>query len=115
MRADPGGVTYTADPAKAAAVFYHDCPPETVADALPLLCPEPILPQATPLPADFAPRDVDRHYILCEDDRTIPPEYQAAMARSVVPGTLHRLASGHSPFFSMPGPLARLLDAIARG
>ncbi len=119
MGANPDGVTYTADPAKAAAVFYHDCPPEAVAFALPRLCPEPVLPQSTPLPPGAAVQGIDCHYILCEDDRTIPPEYQAGMARTLPPGTLsdhlHRVTSGHSPFFSMPGPLARLLDSIARG
>ncbi|MEI2806306.1 alpha/beta fold hydrolase [Albidovulum sp.] len=115
MRADPGGVTYTADPQKAAAVFYHDCPPEAVAFALPRLCPEPIRPQSTPLPAGATVPAIDCHYILCEDDRTIPPEYQAEMARPLPSCTLHRLVSGHSPFFSMPTALAGLLDAIARG
>lgn len=139
LAADPGGITYSADPAGARAAFYHDCPEEAVAFALPRLCPEPILPQATPLPAPLpAPLHgplhgplvgpgvwplvgpwvgpaVERHYLLCTDDRTIPPEYQAAMAAPFAPGHVARLPSGHSPFFSMPGRLAALLDRVASG
>ena len=111
VRADPGGVTYSADPEGARATFYHDCPDPMVARALPRLCPEPIAPQATPLPEGTETPAPARHYILCEDDRTIPPEYQAGMARPFGPA-VSRLSSGHSPFFTCPARLARLLDTI---
>lgn len=113
VHADAGGVTYSVDPDGARATFYHDCPEATVAWALPRLYAEPIGPQATPLPPLLRWPDVERHYILCEDDHTIPPEYQATMAAGFPRGHVTRLPCGHSPFFAMPGRLARLLGDLA--
>lgn len=112
VRADPSGVTYSADPTGARRTFYHDCPEGAVAGALPRLCPEPIAPQATPLPTGTGTPPQPRHYILCEDDRTIPPEYQAEMARPFGPA-VSRLPCGHSPFLTAPARLARMLSDIA--
>ena len=109
----PDGFTYSVDVARAGAIFYNDCPDEAVGYARPRLCPEPIGPQSTVLPPLDRWHDVERHYILCEDDRTIPPEYQAVMSEDFAPGHVIRLASGHSPFFSMPARLAETLTAIA--
>lgn len=114
LRPDADGITYSVDPAGARATFYHDCPPAAVAEALPRLCPEPIRPQATALPGGAGPPPVERHHVLCEDDHTIPPEYQQTMAAAFAPQNRHRLPCGHSPFFAMPDRLAGLLDAIAR-
>lgn len=113
VRADPGGVTYTIAPAMAPGSFYHDCPPEAVAYALPRLCPEPILPQSTVLPPLRNWPAVEKHYIICEDDHTIPPEYQATMAAGFAAGHVTSLPTGHSPFFTAPGALARRLSEIA--
>lgn len=109
----PDGVTYTVDPARAPGTFFHDCPAGAIAYALPLLCPEPILPQSTVLPPLRRWHEVDAHYIRCADDRTIPPEYQDAMSARFAPGHVTDLPSGHSPFFSMPDGLARRLGEIA--
>ena len=114
-RPDPGGVTYSVDPEGARATFYHDCPTEILAYALPRLCPEPILPQAIALPPCATEPTVERRYVLCEDDHTIPPEYQETMAAPFAPDCIHRMPCGHSPFFTMPDLLARLLAGIARG
>ncbi|WP_347312125.1 alpha/beta fold hydrolase [Defluviimonas sp. SAOS-178_SWC] len=112
VRAAPDGVTYSVDPAMAPGTFYHDCPEEAVADALPRLCPEPILPQSTALPLLRNWPAIEKHYIVCEDDHTIPPEYQATMAAAFPPGHVTSLATGHSPFFTAPGALARRLSEI---
>ncbi|MCV2868782.1 alpha/beta fold hydrolase [Defluviimonas sp. WL0002] len=112
VKADPGGVTYHADPAGARRTFFHDCPEDKAAAAVRLLGPEPIAPQATPLPPGLETPPHPRHYILCEDDRTIPPEYQADMARPFG-RAVTRLPSGHSPFLTAPARLARLLDLLA--
>ena len=113
MRAAPDGVTYTVDPAMAPGTFYHDCPAEAVAYALPRLCPEPILPQSTVLPPLRNWPAVEKHYIVCEGDHTIPPEYQPVMATGFPPGHVTSLPTGHSPFFSAPDALARRLSDIA--
>lgn len=115
VKAAPDGITYAIDPAMAPGIFYHDCPADAVAAALPRLCPEPIAPQATAL-LELAQWDaVERHYILCEDDHTIPPAYQRAMADTFPPDRVHSLPGGHSPFLASPGTLARLLDRIVSG
>ena len=113
VRADPGGVTYRVDPDKARACFYNDCADDVAAYALPRLCPEPILPQATPLPPLTRWHEVERHYLICEDDRTIPPDYQRTMSAAFPPGAVGTLPTGHSPFFAAPDQLARRLSDIA--
>ncbi|SPH24431.1 Pyrethroid hydrolase [Defluviimonas aquaemixtae] len=114
VSADPDGVTYLVDPDRAPVAFYNDCPEEAVAYAVPRLCPEPILPQATPLPPKTRP-EVESHYIVCANDRTIPPDYQRQMSAAFPPGHVTELASGHSPFFSIPDELAGRLSDIAGG
>ena len=113
IRVAPDGVTMTFDPARIEACFYHDCPPGTVDHAAPRLSAQPIRPQATAI-ADPAPAEaLARHYILCADDRTIPPAFQASMAAGFARTRIHRLPTGHSPFFAAPERLATLLSTIA--
>ena len=106
------GGTFTFDPAKIRDRLYHDCPEEAVAFAAPRLCPQPILPQETVLSLGANYAGVPRRYVICEEDRAIPPEYQATMCADWPEGTVARLPSSHSPFFSMP---ARLADLILDG
>ncbi len=113
VRAAPDGVTYTVDPARIREHFYQDCSDEVVAYAAARLCPEPILPQATALPDLARWQGVEKHYIRCAQDKTIPPEYQAAMAAGFPPGCLTSLPTSHSPFFSAPKMLAKRLGDIA--
>ncbi|MBV2360098.1 alpha/beta fold hydrolase [Thalassococcus sp. CAU 1522] len=106
------GKSFTIDPAKARRLFYHDCPDEAVAHALANLCPQAIAPQATPVTLGAGYSRVPRSYILCEDDRTIPPEFQQDMAARFDPRDVHRLPVSHSPFFAMPDRLARLIHDL---
>ncbi|MFD4319126.1 alpha/beta fold hydrolase [Streptomyces sp. NPDC058548] len=50
-------------------------------------------------------------YIVCEDDRALLVESQELMAARS--GTVHRMASSHSPFLSRPAELAALLTETA--
>lgn len=104
-------VSFTIDPAMAPAVFYHDCPPEVAAAATSRLCPQPVTPQETPLFPKAAPT-LPRHYIVCTQDRAIPPDYQAQMAKVLPPETVTTLNASHSPFLSMPDQLATRLAEI---
>ena len=72
-----------------------------------------IAPQAVPLEVTSRSASVERHYILCEDDRTIPPEYQEAMSAGFPAGHVTRLPTSHSPFFAAPAKLAERLIEIA--
>ena len=109
------GASFSVRPEMAPAVFYHDCPEAAVAYAVPRLCPQPVAPQATPLAVSERSRALPRDYILCSDDRTIPPEYQATMTADWPRDRVHAMATGHSPFFADPAGLARLLERIAEG
>ena len=107
----PDRVSFTVDPTKAVEKFYHDVDPDRAAWAISQLCPQPILPQETPL----TPRhNIPRHYIRCGDDRTIPPEFQVTMTADWPADTVTDTATSHSPFLADPAGLAAHLDRIAR-
>ena len=108
----PDRTTFTFRPDMVEAKFYHDCPPGTVDFAQARLCPQPVAPQATPIDALDRWAGVEKHYILCEEDRAIPPEYQATMSAGFPPGRVTRMAVSHSPFFADPPGLARRLNEI---
>lgn len=99
------------DPERAGPVFYSDCLPEDIDFAVNRLSPQPISILTEVL--DFEQPAVPRHYILCADDRTVSPGYQATVTSGWPPDTVHRIASGHSPFFSQPAKLAEILGKIA--
>jgi pimeloyl-ACP methyl ester carboxylesterase len=103
--------SFTIDPALARAAFYQDCPEPLAAAAVARLCPQPVAPQQTPLWPDAATR-LPRHYIICDQDQTIPPDYQTRMSAALPPDCVTRLPSGHSPFLSMPARLAARLAEI---
>lgn len=109
------GLGFRVDPAKAAGLFYNDCPPETVDYALPRLCTQAFAPQTTQIRLGAALARVKRSYIRCTDDRTIPPEYQEVMTKDWPEADVHVMPTGHSPFFADPDGLADLLDLIAKG
>ena len=114
VRVAEDGLTYTIDPDEVQPLFYHDCPPDAVAYAAPRLCPQAVLPQRTPLAVTGASAGLPRHYILCRDDRTIPPEFQDEMAANFPAEARHELPTSHSPFFADPAGLATVLDKIAK-
>ncbi|MCR9127060.1 MAG: alpha/beta fold hydrolase [Rhodobacteraceae bacterium] len=111
----PDRTSFTVDPEQAEAVFYHDCPPEAVAFAIPRLCPQAVAPQAVPVALGAAYASVPRAYIRCAFDQTIPPEYQSTMTEDWPAGSVHHMPTSHSPFFADPQGLARMLADIARG
>jgi len=111
-RADDG-LSFTFDTTLARELFYHDCRTEVVDFATRRLCRQPTLPQETPLAATARAEALPRHYIVCTEDRAVPPEYQETMSEGFDPACVHRLATSHSPFFAAPDRLARLLNDIA--
>ncbi|WP_417523061.1 alpha/beta fold hydrolase [Marinovum sp.] len=108
------GLCYSAPAEVAEECFYHDCTEAQRAFAIPRLSPQPIAPQAEVVNLSKVSQSLPRSYILCRDDRTIPPEHQAAMTAGWPRADVHELASGHSPFLSMPAELAALIDRLAR-
>lgn len=113
IRRDPAGQWFDFDPEQVPALFYHDCPEEAVAYALPRLCRQPIRPQATPLRLSARFEAVPKHYILCAEDRAIPPEYQSEMTADWPCNRVSEMPTSHSPFFADPEGLAARIDRIA--
>ncbi len=110
----PDGLGFTFRDSHLAKALYHDCPEGTVDYARQNLCVQAIKPQATPIRLGKAYRAVPKTYIRCDDDQAIPPEYQQTMTAGWPEADVHALPSSHSPFFSMPGRLAQLIDQVAQ-
>ncbi len=104
--------TMTYDPDQVEARFYQDCPAGTLEYALPRLTRQPMAPMLTPVTLERSP-GLPRHYILCTRDQAILPELQEKMAADLPPDHVHRLDTGHSPFFAAPTALALILNQIA--
>ena len=113
IRKSPDGQSFVFDPSQIEEKFYHDCPRGTLLYALPRLCPQPMRPQAEPIALGAAFDRVEKHYIVCSNDRAIPPEHQRAMCAHLPAGHCREMASSHSPFFSDPVTLAAHLTDIA--
>jgi pimeloyl-ACP methyl ester carboxylesterase len=94
--------------------LFHDCPAEAADYAKTRLGAQAIKPQDTPLHITDASRNLPRHYVICENDRVIPPEEQRKMVADWPEDCVHSLPSGHSPYFSMPERLADVLQPLVR-
>ena len=77
------------------------------------LRPEPNAPSFTPLhlTAERFGR-VPRYYIRCERDRAIGPGLQGRMVEASPCRQVFTLDTDHSPFYSAPMELAKILLAI---
>lgn len=106
------GLSYTVRPDCVQALFYHDCAPEITPYALARLCPQPFLPQDTPLPLADRFEKVSKAYIRSTEDRTIPTEFQEKMSDCVPAHLRHTIDSSHSSFFSQPHRLAEILTEV---
>jgi pimeloyl-ACP methyl ester carboxylesterase len=113
-------------------LFYHDCPPGTVAYARQHLCVQAREPSSRAINLTAASQSLPRYYIRCLRDRTIPPDHQMTMSGGIpqmsslqqVDTPVHRgsdwpsrniftMDCGHSPFFADPRGLARHIHTIA--
>ena len=100
-------------PELAREIFFHDCSPAEISDALAHMRPQGAAPmrERTPLAAWPA---VPAEYILCTEDRVVSP----AWSRQVAPERLgvrpRELGGGHCPMLAQPSLLADELVAIAQ-
>jgi predicted esterase len=63
--------------------------------------------------------DAEVHYIFCEEDKVIPPEFQQAMIEVIKSSSgkdvkVHNIKSGHGPTHSQPDNLAKILKEIVQ-
>lgn len=108
------GLTVSHTPEGARERFYQDCSEEDVAYCLARLRPQPLVMRQTLVrltPERFG--RVPRAYIECLNDKAAPIERQRKMVARSPCRTVASLASGHSPFFSAPAKLAKILSDMA--
>lgn len=106
----PDGATYT--PRDPAYRFYDDCPPEIAARYVPQLVAQSQTSFTEEVRA-AAWRSIPSTYVVCERDNAIPLVGQEALSQRA--GAVHRLDSGHSPFFAVPDQLTQIVVDVARG
>ena len=92
------------------AVFYHDVPPELVAEARTKWRGQAETPMREPWPLDAWP-DVPTRYLLCRDDRVFPADWTRRMVRERLGITPDEIDGGHCPFLSRPKELVERLEA----
>ncbi len=78
------------------------------------LCPEPagLVSGAVQVAGDRSGR-VPRDYIVCLRDRALLPSGQRALIERHGCRNVYQMDTSHSPFFSAPEELARILGEIA--
>ncbi len=91
-------------------VFFHRCSDEDFNFALTHLQIEPLLPmnQTIKLSADNFGR-VAKQYIACTEDKGIDIHNQLRMAHNAKIQNIVKLPTDHSPFFSMPHELLKIM------
>lgn len=94
--------------------LYHDVAPDRASWAKSNIRPQALAPWMQPV-ATTVERfgGVDRHYVECLNDQAVPIEMQRAMVAALPSRSVASLASGHSPFLSVPEALADALLQIA--
>lgn len=93
-------------------VLYGDCAPEVAAGARARLSRQSVAAIATPQ-TEAAWQSLPSTYLICDEDRAVPPPVQAAMAARAT--NVHHLSASHSPFLSRPDDVAGVvLRALGR-
>lgn len=104
------GGAHGIDPAMAPDIFYHLCPPDVAGRAVARLCPQADQPLVDPVrltEARFGA--LPKTYIICTEDRAIPPSRQRFLAARRPETRVLELKSDHSPFYSCTSALADML------
>jgi pimeloyl-ACP methyl ester carboxylesterase len=94
--------------------FYGECSDDDIALARLCLQPEPTVPLATPVRVTGGKfGKVPRVYVECLRDKAMPVSLQRKMHGATPCRQVLSLDTDHSPFFSRPDELARLLSNLA--
>lgn len=95
--------------------FYHDCPDSFKQRASDYLCNQPLRPMLGKIRIESKKIDpIPKNYIECTRDVVIPIEGQRQLQTHLTFESVVSLASGHSPFVSMPGELSDTIESIVR-
>lgn len=87
-------------------VLYHDVEPALADESVRLLGFQS-WPAITQKLTHAAWKTVPSTYVICDEDRALPPVVQELLARRA--SRVVRLPSSHAPFLSMPGQVAELV------
>ena len=95
-------------------VFAQLSPAELVEPAMKRLVAEPHGPRSEKMQLTSKRfGSLPRHYVICNEDRTIPLSSQEKMLELVPGASVSVLEADHSPFLSRPAELAEILIAVA--
>ena len=110
LAAEDGSARVTA--ARAAEVFFHDCPWERQRWATSLMRPQHWRVLHEPCPLEAMP-DVPSSFIACRADRVVNPAWIARIARDRFDSEPVEIEGGHSPAIARPDDLAAILGDLA--
>ena len=103
---EPTGVPRALTPE---TVFYGGVPQDLIDAALPRLTTQTLSSFAAPQ-TRAAWKNVPSTYVICDEDRALPPRLQEAMSQAAT--NVVTLNSAHSPFLCRPDKVAEILAGI---
>ena len=92
--------------------MYADCTDEDAEVALTRLRRQALSPYPVPCPLDAFP-DVPATYVVCTEDRLVNPDWSRRVASERLGAEVTELPGSHSPFWSRPEAVARVLNDVA--
>ncbi len=99
------------DPDRAPAIVFHQAEPEAAERAATRMQPQRISDIGLALPA-VAWEGIPSTYVVCTEDRSIPPDYQRLSASQRATAKIE-VPWDHVPSLSHPAELAHILAAIS--
>jgi hypothetical protein len=96
------------DFAAAWSTLYSECSEADARAAFERLRPQSRTPHGEPCPLDALPEG-ERTYVVCAGDGTVHPEWSGRAAQERLAVEPVEIPGDHSPFYSRPADLARLL------
>ena len=89
--------------------MYADCSDEDGDLALCRLRRQALFPLGVPCPLKAFP-DVTSTYVLCTEDRLVNPDWSRRVVQERLRANLVELPGSHSPFWSRPAEVARVMS-----
>lgn len=100
--------------AAARQALYHCCPEDVSAWAIQRHRPQPVAQFATPVSITRGSLDgIERYYVVCTQDRAIPPALQRRMIGENPCVEVAELSTDHTPQLSRTAELAKILHRFA--
>lgn len=104
------GNTTTIPQQAAIDLFFHDVPRPQALQAAARLTPQPVSGARLRTPTSGSFKTLPKLYVLADQDKSVLPPTQQAMADSTDNVTVRHIATGHAPQLTKAGQLAREMD-----